>query len=807
VGGPAEQKVNTVFIPPGEGRQTFSPLPLAWEVENLEIGADGILESIVGPSILRIDRQVFRTGDEFESDELADIVDSEFGATELPSTGFKSGDPFSVFSARILNGSANLLLFRIGSRLYSFNGHRRNGDQVLVSGLTSSTTTKTLDQFVVINDRVVYFNGIDHPRVITHDGHVTPLGYDKRATVPAISSPGQPSYEDTPNYYPNSSGYSWQGRIGTPGDLLTGQQAAVLEGAWYYYLQYEDIYGNLSEFSLPSDAATIHTNQADPLLPVALDKRVNPVDGKIDVVDLMFQGTQTNVYSVPSGAELNDLTRRFLVRSSGDAPEHTAAIWVYRTRDTRHKDPTPRFVGRVPGSKQFVYDDNNSDVELGRVWEETVSVPVFRVACAHQGRLVIANVLGDPGIVRRSQPGFPGTFPASEYIYPDSGGDEITALASHNGNLIAFTSQSAYLIGDDFMSPQPLSKGIGCTAPKSIQAMRDGSLIWLGSDGFYALRLNGAVERISAPIDKMFELELNRSQFFRAASVVDRKTGEYRCAVTLKGKSRNTLVLCYDGQFWRRQTFGIEIADMCSLMDYTGATVFVGSDIREKIGTFEGGVTTPQGDKESFFETIVSSRLFVMGRQSTDYFAPPRKIKYRSAWLRSAEFGLIPTNVRNLYVGMLDSWVGSATIRLYRNGSWDPIVTMEDVLLCGPDDGSGIISDVASAAIIGEAKTRHPRVFWRQIPVDIQNANCWAFEIEILGSVNPVVPDAVISTEFKAWKELFREESLARKEVDKRLANPDSWELGRMKLAAFAFDVSVATKGSPMGRVPYRQDK
>lgn len=33
------------------------------------------------------------------------------------------------------------------------------------------------------------------------------------------------------------------------------------------------------------------------------------------------------------------------------------------------------------------------------------------------------------------------------------------------------------------------------------------------------------------------------------------------------------------------------------------------------------------------------------------------------------------------------------------------------------------------------------------------------------------------------------------------------WELGRLKIAAFAFDVSIATKGSPLGRVPYRQDK
>ena len=63
MGGPTEQKTNTVFLPPGEGRQTFAPSPLAWIVENLEPGQDGILESIVGPSILRIKSQIFYDSD------------------------------------------------------------------------------------------------------------------------------------------------------------------------------------------------------------------------------------------------------------------------------------------------------------------------------------------------------------------------------------------------------------------------------------------------------------------------------------------------------------------------------------------------------------------------------------------------------------------------------------------------------------------------------------------------------------------------------------------------------------------------
>lgn len=36
--------------------------------------------------------------------------------------------------------------------------------------------------------------------------------------------------------------------------------------------------------------------------------------------------------------------------------------------------------------------------------------------------------------------------------------------------------------------------------------------------------------------------------------------------------------------------------------------------------------------------------------------------------------------------------------------------------------------------------------------------------------------------------------------------NISNHELGRLKIACFAFDTSIATKGSPKGRVPKRSD-
>lgn len=806
MGGPAEQKTGTVFIPPGEGRQTFAPLPLAWIIENLEVGPDGVLESIVGPSILRIKTQVFITAGDggFEGTEV-EVNDATTASWPIDVTeyGLKSGEPFSVFSAKLLNGAATMLLYRIGSRLYSFNGGHDNPDDVLLSGLSVTPDSRNIDQYVVVNDQIVYFNGVDRPQVITADSSAGPLGFNFRAATPSVSSPSQPDYDDAANYYPNSKGYSWQGRIGTPGDELSGQKASLLKGSWYYYFQYEDINGNLSEFSIQSDPATVHTNQAAPFHAPSV---VKTTDDEDDPGYLIRDQRLSGKNSTPMPVEIDDLTRRFLVKSSGDIPNHAVATRIFRTPDTYHKDPTPKFVARVPGSRQFYFDDNNADSDLGAPWTETISVPVFRVACAHQGRLIIGNVAGAPGIVRRSQKGFPGTFDKDEYVYPDSNGAEITALASHNGKLIAFTENSTYLIGDDFMQPQPLSVGIGCTAPKSVQSLRDGSLVWLSSDGVYSLSFNGAIQKISAPIDKVFDQELNKSQFFRAASVVDYETGEYRCAVTSKGEPRNNMILCFDGKYWRRQTLGLYIADMCSLQDYTHATVAVGADPRER------GLMTLAAD-HGWRGYVDLARIFVLNRQSTDYFGPPRRIRYRSAWIRSSDFGLVPTNVRSLYVGMLDAWASTATVRLFRNGSWEPIAEMNDVLLHGPDDNSGIIADIASQAVVGAAKARDPRVFWRQIPVDIQNANSWAFEIEVLGSPAPKSPDfkgpedPAVDAEESVWESLFSASTQGLDEFKRRVKDPSLWELGRLKIAAFAFDTSIATQGTPLGRVPFRKDK
>jgi hypothetical protein len=382
-------------------------------------------------------------------------------------------------------------------------------------------------------------------------------------------------------------------------------------------------------------------------------------------------------------------------------------------------------------------------------------------------------------MIRRSEPGLPGTFERSEWIIPDSGGAEVTAVTSHNGQLYAFTDSSVYAM-HEFGIAQPVAQGIGCVAPRSIQALADGTLIWLARDGFYGITPGGPVTRMSVPIDRVVKDYLNKSRMNMAVATVDKRTGEYRCAVTRAGESENKLILCFDGRVWRRIDLGIQVNDMCTTKDWRRYLLLLGQralDLEEYTPWLEKHgympfsyykVSKPAGTDSSgamqWAESYEEKNLWVMDREIQDYPLPDRDIIYRSGWMRGDEIGLQPLNVRNLYIGMLDIWDGDFTIRFYRNGSWDEYITMTDVRAIGVDDESGIVTDIAGEAVIGQAKTRDPRLFWRQVPVGLENAYSWAFEI--------------------------------------RASHPT-----RLHIAAFSFEVNIASMGASRGRVPRRADK
>ena len=694
--GPDNQRSANFVIPAGESSLNYTAKALTQKIVNFEFTIKRTLATTVGPTIYEPDRPT------------------------TPDPALVFGEMHGIFHTTLLGGQMDLLLVRSGTKLFRHAGWQRGWEE-LYTGLTSDTRGGAFpDQFVVVSDKVVWTNGIDQPLIIDAHGNATPLGFNIAPSPPSVYGPGQ--FAATSFFYPNASGYSWRGDIGTPGDVLSGTQGAVLDGAWYYYAQFEDIYGNMSPPSPISNAAWIRTVQADPYSPKA--------------------GGET------TGATIDDLTRQFFIRLTSTGPEHTAATHIFRTPDTRRASTKPRRLVRLAGREPSIFGDRRADSDLGEEMDMTVAVPTFRTMCVHEGRLVIANTPSDPGIVRISEPGFAGTFLADNFSYPDVHGADVIAVASHMGMLLAFTEGAVYDITPDpqtgeLTTGRTLIQGIGCTAPRSISALYNGFLIFLGRDGFYSCDARGSIKLISDDIHKVLNYDMNTSKFRKAVSVVDPVSREYHCAVPIAGTPENRITFCYDGQNWRRHDFeSLSIDDITITEDYRQLVLFVGKTI---------GAMSPAWN------------VFVKDRETANYEVPARTAYYRSGWFFGDDTGSTFLHVRTLYLGMLDSWNDKFTIRFYRNNSWKPVIEMTDVLAIGVDDDSDVVRDVAGSAIIGQARVHEPRLFWRMVPVGLENAYSWAFEIQ-----------ADYPT--------------------------------RLNLASVAYDVSTASGGNNRGRVPLRAD-
>lgn len=729
--GPANQSTPTYIIAVGEAQKKYAPTELAWEVRNFGRTQEGTIASVTGPCVYEPDRQL--------------VVPAGYSAT----LG-KTSRPHLVFHTTLQGGMVDFLLVRSGGVLYRHAGWERAWE-TLETGLTSEGRPRYPDQVVVMNDKIVWSNGIDQARVITWDGMVVPLGFATRPGAPQAYGPQNGHERDQ---WPNQEGYSWPGRVGTVGEFYADTDPVLLNSAHEYVMLLEDVHGNLSAPSGRSNSVFLSTSKAE-----------FPDGTKIT------KGAFSGASNEFADSEADDLTKQFYVTFDyDDLPDHAVAVHIYRTADINHQSTDLRFVGRYPNRAQLI-PDNKADGELGAVLRMGVPVPIFRVMCTFQGSLIIGNTLEDPGIVRRSVPGFLGQFNEIDYVYPDAGGAEVTALASHGGRLLAFTVDSVFDI-TDFAFPVKLAEGIGCVAPRSIAAMHDGTLIWLGRRGFYSLRPIstptggvgfGAPQAISTSGDRTVRHFLNRSMLMTACSAVDPTSGEYRCFIAPSGSNHNTLGITYDGEGWRRLELGLHVGDICTTMDWRQYQLCIGYPP----GLVEAELPLNQpNDQNPTVNVTVAERqrtdVFVLDHE-TDSDPPARDVVYKSGWLRADDLGLTPMHVRTMYVGLLDRWNGTATVTFYRNGNWAAAHDSIELKLIGVDDGSKLPADIAGEAVVGTAKVHDPRLFWRQIPVGMEDCRTWAFEI--------------------------------------RASYPT-----RIELAALAFDISIATRGNTLGRIPKYND-
>ena len=661
-----EASLEPIDIPvaAGEGQGLFNRKH-AGRVENLVPDPDGSLASVIGPA------------------PLAPAVGQ--GGPQL------IGRPHGIFSVKLLGSTVQLVLLHAGNTLYRFRGWLATAPwDVLVTGLSDEDSARAPDVFIAFGDYVVWSNGVDRARVILADGQTFPLGFDRAPSAPLVDGPEMPSEGERQLYYPNSYGYSWQGDIGTEGEVLSSGQGRLLNSRRYYVQQYIDGIGNFSPLSARSEPHVVHSIQARGYW-----------------VDADEIAGQARLHP----AELDELKRAALVRTSGDGPPHAVKSRLGRTKDVKREGPEAYKIVDIPGRAEALYHDEAEDGKLVVPMSDYVSVPVFSIAWVHNGKLFIAGIAADVSIVRASLPRKAGTFPIDAWCMPSEQGAAVTAGVSHAGRNYAFTRRAMYDI-TDMAHPVQVAGAAGCEAPASIQVLEDGTLVWRGPNGFMAMAAAVKANEVSIPVAistanrEVYDYELNHIRSIGSTAVYDRRYRQYLCAVTEAGKVANGLILAWHPEHgWSRYRYGFNVYGLCSLDD---ANSYVMAAVRH-------GST---------------NLVVVLYHDAYGYTAPQRFSIYKSPWVSVGDSGKTPFRARTLLLGLVDDSTDGISVLCYRNfdtaddGGSRPLEPYG--LPLGPATSS--LEKVAEA-VIGEARLRRQRLYWRQVTVDLDDCTAFRFEL------------------------------------------------------------------------------
>lgn len=616
-------------------------------------------------------------------------------------------------------GANQVTIIRAGTELVRHQGWDRTFT-ALKTGLTYDGGQKYPDVCLPINGFVVWSNGIDRPLMVDcrTDGRlVTPLGFDTAPAAPTAMGPSQGGFNASAlgigsalagvgsgPYAPNTLGYSVPGNIGTVSQF-NGEDGALLESAHQYAAQFEDIFGNLSPLSPLSNTVSIAPQSCGYTAPAS--------------------GTYVRKN------KLDLLLRGFAVKMADVGELHVAAMRLYRTTDTLHSDGELHLRARVDGRMPFTYPDGLSDGALlaGDVPIRPWGVRAFKVACEYQGRLIIGNIAGAPGMVRWSQPGTIGTFDEDDWAVPDAGGGEVKGLCSFAGAVYILTDSSVFRLDLDAEGRRlvPISQTDGTVAPASVQVLPDGRLVWLSRNSFMAYDGN-TVTDIGLPVQVQVA-RINVSMAGRTAAAIDPETGVYLCAVPIDA-ANNTTVLAYDVR-----TGG------WSEYDFDGARINVMHAATGRAGYLFCGVTNSSG---------TSYTLNVWGYPDVNgAYLTALASSYETTTMRVDDLGLVPFRVREILIGFIESDSTandpSLTVRVYPTARTTFGTPTARTIDTNGEVSRGSYTDYPAELVaqdfvdtwrLGnvtlnatEAYYRTPIVTWRRVLVDVGTTNGFAFKL------------------------------------------------------------------------------
>ena len=678
-----------------ESGQLLSPAEVAAEIQNFEVTSQGTLRSVRGPAPVYPD--------------YGDQVSLTYGNLH------------GVFHALLKQGKRDVLLAHFGDKVYVYDGWQQanptNPWRVIIGntggsppGIAAELIDTTSPQFptqfeLVSNGIVIMPQGTD--RAYFYDGEVcAELGYYTQPGAPYAYGPDSTSTTLADMAGDDNGGFDitgasmetefGRGRLGTVGTEYNelGTAEYVLRASQYAYAyRWVDRWGNLSPLSARSNVVSWRKETSED-----------------------YNSSYTG--SISANTSLADARLKQLALTGIQAgPDRTVGRDVYRTRDLLNSGTAEMFkllnksgggvstnLSTVPDNIATFLPDNNPDSWLVLPPVDTDPMPRVRFGRMAFGRMWY-NPADDPSSIITTLPGRWGTPESNQVIYPDASGGSLTGAWATQGGLLLFTQTSTFRVvpyddGVGFRAAT-IDASKGCVAPSSIANLPDGSVIWLGREGFY--RYDGQQIVLISEIIKELTDKINPGRALQACAAVDPVTREYRCWVPIEGSSENNLCIIWDGKGWRRRT-GENLVSVCVTKDHR--SLMIGG----------GKVSEANG-------------VFALDRESEAYTTPLRTSVIETAWM---EWPRSKDRKSPLSVYVLLREASAATFRVDVYRDWrktKAVYTTTTEPLSSPEDTPALWGSTTWDQTVEPNQWVKRRPYWKQ--VDIYVPSCETYKIRI----------------------------------------------------------------------------
>jgi hypothetical protein len=422
-------------------------------------------------------------------------------------------------------------------------------------------------------------------------------------------------------------------------------------------------------------------------------------------------------------------------------PPGTVAREVYRTGNysddyTTPGDLTLYFVGLIQNNVEEQFHDVIRTTNLGtpapQIETGILPSPRARFSAVYASCLWLDGGTDDPRTLFYSAPGAVEQFSPAAYLTLTGPGGGVTALYGSYTSLVVFREAGIDVVQGDAeqgFKATAISHSVSCKAPKSIVTVPGIGVVFLGTEGVFALTgglVGGSVTQVVDLTKDMGQVirRITSDCMARACAIYSPSVKEYQLWVPADGSDRPNLglILHLDGDSPRWSTrSGFPVGSITTL--YDGTPVF---------GHNLGGSGQQAGlfvlsGKRALGSELVGSNPPVM----TDT-APPVS-KFQSAWL---DFGDLQVLKQVQYV-TLWLWVtGGRTTGSTTTGPSVRVTYYKDFEVSGTDARPYLAQppDAAAAPTYGLSVLDSKGTVWqdgRMVPIRVScnNMACQSFSV------------------------------------------------------------------------------